>query len=685
MNWKTPIVTALMLFGTCRGATFGDLIYTAPPGWKVQTSGDSVTLVPQNLVSGEAALITLSKGVAFNGNFAAEFDRVTSKAAQGFTVVKRSEVQQSKDETGTPLLARATVLQNAAGQTLYLYYVAANPAGRLELLIYSASSLEVFAKYQPGLTALSASVTFRTQSGQTQSGQPQSGQSQTSAQAGPKAQPGNQQPGNQPPTTTKPATTPPTPQISSKPLAVPKMSALVASGLDPQKQPVPDEFRCYAELESDQYQKPVFALQMLGNGQYRVGNEAGTYAVKADGSFSRIQFRTGPLREVDDSSILWDRKYGQSIKLYRFPLKNDRTVSLLCYQRGAREALAQLKFRRKDPQVGRYVCRSTDGENTDKGTLEVLPNRSYRYAGGDGKYRADILGDQSYEFSSVEFTGGPLEDTNVTYRENDLGERQFSVINRMKCALIAKPTLAAQFGPDQAPAPPKGAGGIQGAYSKQQQQAMVGGGLEFVRNFYVFFKNGYVFTGDPDTSLADADCRRTFPNGLPVCEVYRLQGGKITIGTDRPVSFERRGEAVLLDGDALGPVQPVGNLRLAGEYKSTSTFSAVGGTGGGVFLDFLRFGKDGRFTRESNGGISVTTTTTGTSFGDATGGVSSSSSSKNSGKYAFAGNTLTLTYADGRVEKLFALLPQLGKDGKPDPKWLYLKGDDYFLQDPAKK
>ncbi|WP_407572202.1 hypothetical protein [Deinococcus altitudinis] len=690
MNWKTPIVTGLMLFGGCRGATFGDLVYTVPPGWKAQTSGDSLTLVPQNLVSGETALITLSKGVAFDGNFSAEFERVTGHAAQGYVVVKRSEVQQSKDETGTPLLARATVLQNPAGQTLYLYYVAAHPPGRIELLIYSASSLEVFEKYQPGLTALSASVTFRPQGGAAggQAQTPPSGQksaTQPPATQPPTKQPPTKQPPTKQPPTKQAVTAPPTPQITSRPLAVPRMGALVAAGLDPRKQPVPDEFRCYPELESASYQKPVFALQMLGKGQYRVGSETGTYTVKVDSSFNRVQFASGPLKGTDDSTIFWDRKYGQSIKLYRFPLKDDRTLNLLCYQRGAREALAQLEFRRKDPQPGTYACRSSDGKNTDKGALQILANRAYRYAGGGGNYRADILGDQSDDFSSVEFSGGPLEDMNVTYRENDLGERQFSIINRMKCTVVVKPTLPAQFGPDQAPAPPQGAGGLQGAYSKQQQQVMLGGGLEFVRYFYIFSKNGYVFTGDPDTSLADADCRRTFPNGLPVCEVYRLQGGRITIGTDKPVSFERRGTALVLDGDALGPVQPVGNLKLQGEYKSTSTFTAVGGTGGGIFLNFLRFGKDGRFTRESNGGISITTTTTGTSSGDVTGGVSSSSTRKNGGKYAFAGNTLTLSYDDGRVERLFAFLPQVGKDGKPDLKWLYLKGDDYFLQDPAKK
>ena len=97
-------------------------------------------------------------------------------------------------------------------------------------------------------------------------------------------------------------------------------------------------------------------------------------------------------------------------------------MDLECYQRGARETLAPLEFRRKDSQPGKYACRSTDGKNADKSTLEVLGGRQYRCAGGSGKYQVDILGDQGDDYSDVEFFGGPLEDMNVSYKEDDKGE-----------------------------------------------------------------------------------------------------------------------------------------------------------------------------------------------------------------------------------------------------------------------
>ncbi|WP_161882854.1 hypothetical protein [Deinococcus alpinitundrae] len=667
------IPLALGLLTLCAGwagaETFGDLTYTPPPGWTAQPSASTLSLKPPNLAAGEVALITLSKGSDFKGDFAAAFDQLSKTGPTGYTLLSRSKAVPDKDQNGVALIAQAAVFQNASGQPLYLYYVAANPPGRLEILVYTASSLSTFQKYEPAVTALAGSVTFGTP------------KASGTATAPPPTKP--------PPTKTPPQTTPPGTQPAVS-LPVPNLAKLVAGGFDPEKQPIPDEFSCYPDLSSDKYQTPVFKLQILNQTQYRVVTgktaSAGTFTTKKGSVFYDVQFKTGPLASVDSATLFWgrDREYGQNIKLYRYPLKDDRTLSLECYQRGPRDALAQLGFRRKDPQIGKYACRSSDGKNTDQGTLEVLAERAYRYKGSGGKYSADILGDQSNDFSSVDFTGGPLDDTHASYSEDDLGEREFS-FRAMKCLVVVKPTLPLKYGAGKAPAPPKGTGGLTGAYSLQRQQVQVGGGIQMVRDFYMFSKNGYVFTGDPDTSLADADCTRIFPNGLPICEVYRLGSGQITIGSDKPVPFQQKGGVLRLDGEKLEPVRPLKDLKLAGDYKSTSVFSAPGGTGGGIFETVLKFGKDGRFRREASGGVSITTTTTGTSLGDVTGGVSSSSERQNGGKYTLSGNTLTLSYDDGRVEKKFAMLPQLTKSGQPDTEWLYLGDDDYFLQKPGKK
>jgi len=659
MIFRTLILAGILVIGAARAATFGQLEYSVPAGWTAKINEAGVTLTPDGLAPGEEVGVTLFPGKDFAGDFAGWFAQANG-GISGFTVTSRSSVEKGQSKGGVPLLAQAVVFKNSAGQQIYMYFQAANPKGRVELLVYAASSLPAFKKYQPQLSALTDSVKFV--SATASSGNTPKIDAQATGQTG-------------------------TGSSALPALKAPKLADLLSKGFNPEKQPIPDEFRCYPQVSSDKYAQPTFSLQFLEGGRYRVPGADGTYTLKQDGSLSYVQFKTGPLLGTDDSYLQWKKKLGQSIELNNYPLKNDDTVDIYCYQRGAREAVARDLFRRKDPQVGKYPCRSTDGKNTDMGALEILAGRQYRFGGQVGKYSVAILRDQDTDYAGpkLEFVGGPLEDYYISYFEDEQGERELSFLKNGSCKIVVKPSVLPQFGPDKAPTPPKGSGGLEGAYSKQRQQMQAGGGLEFVRDFYIFSKNGYVFTADPDTSLADADCSKTYPSGLPVCEVYSVNNGLITIGKDKPEKLERKGNTLILDGDVLEPVRPVGDLVLKGEYKSTSIFTAVIGSGGGVFENYLRFGKDGRFTRERSGGISITTTTDGTAFGEATGGVSSSNTRKNGGKYGFAGNTLTLSYDDGRVEKLFAMLPQLGKDGKADLKWLYLKGNDYFYQDPNKK
>lgn len=190
-----------------------------------------------------------------------------------------------------------------------------------------------------------------------------------------------------------------------------------------------------------------------------------------------------------------------------------------------------------------------------------------------------------------------------------------------------------------------------------------------------------MYTGDPETSLVDADCTRTLPSGLPLCEVYRLGNGTITIGTDKPVKWAKNAAGYKLDSSALSPVGPLGDLKLAGQYRSVTSFTAMVGTGGGLFEDLLTFRKDGTFSSRHSGGVSLTTTSDGSSSGSVTGGVYSSTDRRNSGTYSLSGNTLTLRYGDGRVEQMFAFLP----GSKPDLEWLYLGGSNYFLEKPGQK
>ncbi|ANE43601.1 hypothetical protein SU48_07280 [Deinococcus puniceus] len=642
------------LSGSAHAATFGNYVFDLPAGWTQAKQGSGLVLTLPPKSAGDRATIRLTAGAVLTGSLEAWFAAQVAAFNKGAAVQSQSATQADTDENGLPVLATVVVVKAGSGSEWRLF--AATKAGnRAEMLVFSASSLESFTAHQGELTGFTDRLNFANV--------------KAPATAG----------------TTKAATpsvSTPAPVVkasSSLPaLAAPNVAQLVRAGLNPQKQPFPDEFRCYLSYNGSDYSKPAFALQMLPNGRYRAPGGEGTYKMvqSSSSSLNYVRWQGGPLAGTDDAFLLFDSTYGQTLQLDGV---TDEDRRLYCHQRGSAENHALVEFRRKDPQVGKYPCRSLDGKNTDLGTLELLAGRVYRYGGGTGKYAVNIMGKQGDSFSGVDFVGGPLDEEYSTYSEDELGEREFNrILRKMRCSLVAKPIVEPKFGTAKAPAPPAGSGGIEGAYSQTVQNFYPNASLNHY--FYIFNKNGYVFTGDPETSLADADCSKTRPNGLPLCEVYSIKNGLITIGNDKPEKWERTATSYKLDGEELNKVTPLGNLKLAGDYQAISTFTAVVGSGGGVFYNNLTFRKDGTFSRESSGGVSITTTTDGTAFGETTGGVSSSSQRKNSGKYTLSGNTLTLTYNDGRVEKQFAYWPNTN-NGKPDLEWLYVGGRNYFLDD----
>lgn len=197
----------------------------------------------------------------------------------------------------------------------------------------------------------------------------------------------------------------------------------------------------------------------------------------------------------------------------------------------------------------------------------------------------------------------------------------------------------------------------------------------------VFDKSGYVFTDEPEASLDEADCTRTHPNGLPICEVYTVKGGRITVGKENPMTFKKVGSGLEIDGDTYQPLVKLEGVKLSGPYEAKSFVGGgAGSTVSGAFQNTLNFLPGGRFSRERSGGVSSTFTDNGTASGTVTGGFASTSQSASSGTYSVKGYTLTLTYGDGHKESLFAFaLPD--KNGKPRLDLLRLGGASYTVPD----
>ncbi|WP_169730653.1 hypothetical protein [Calidithermus chliarophilus] len=624
--------------------------FAVPQGWERQDREGVVFLLPRGLTGKQVVLMTVLPSQEFGGDLREWFEQALGRFHQDHEVLERTEVQTSRAQPGDyPVLAQGVVVRDPKGTTQYRFYVAGQAGGRVALVMYATNSSELFLRYEPAFKAFLDSLEFHP--------------AQASAP--------------------KPGPSAPPPTAKLPPVKSPTYADIVRLKLDPERQPLPDEFRCYAFAKGDDYSKPAFAFQFFGKNQYRTPGGSGTYALKADGSLSYVVWKSGPFAGSSDAFLLFD-DYGQQLELRDVgPQERD----YYCYQQGAREQVARLEFRFRDPQPGSYPCVRTDGSNQRGGTLEILPGRRYRFGGGEGRYTADVLGQQDEDYGRVEFASGPLAERDAFYSEDETGLRQFTVHgkDRLECRLtVAKPTRLPRFGPAKAPPPPPGSGGLEGRFYSWGLDVMASSGTPrcggLCWDLYFFHKNGYVYTGEPEEGLEEADCSRTKPNGFPVCEVYRVQGNQIVIGGGKPVAFQRSAGGLKLGGKTLTRLEPLDGLKLQGRYRSLSAFStSVGGSGGGFSEVVLTFGRDGRFVREGVSGYSFNATDTGTPGGDTTAGVAVGSQRSNSGTYRFFGNTLELEFGDGRVVRYFAFVGERDKGGKV--KLLRLGGRDYSLEE----
>lgn len=652
-------------------ARLGNLTYRVPPGWTAEARDGVVAFTPRDLPVGGVAFAILAPDVPLSGDLRAWFEARVAGLHENVRVVSVSAVEAGKDEKGSPVYSRAAAVVDGSGRPQYRFYVAGQfgPANarRAALLVFQASGLDLVARYQDGLSALADSVDEAPAANSTKAAPAPTAKAAPPRPAANAAPPG--------PTQAAPAALPPLKTLSA--------ADLVRAGRDPAREPAEGEFRCYEQRAGDDVARPHLVVQILPGRQYRTADGSGAFALESSssGSLHYVAWRGGPLGDSDRAWLLFTDE-GQYLELDGVGPKNR---SYGCYQAGGREEYAKAEFRMKTPLPGKYACVGEKGPQPE--ALEILPGGAYRFAGGTGRYRADLLRDQNRGWGDVDFEGGPLDDRSATFQERAGGLREFSFSRpALVCGLVAKPTALPRYGAAKAPAPPKGAGGLKGVYASWRMDPMLAtggtcGGLCW--DLYVFHPNGYVYTREPDEGLADADCTRTKLNGLPVCEVYRVENGKIRIGDDGPRSFAKTKTGLKIDGRDLEPVRPVDGLKLEGRYDSQSVMSAGVGTGGAVFQRGLVFRKDGTFRRQSSSSGFFGATDTGTSFGNVTASASFSNDRRDGGTYRFVGNTLELKFGDGHVERAFAFLPQT-KGGKPDTSFVRIGGRDYSLDDGKK-
>lgn len=649
MRLLSFVFTLILFFGSALAQQkIGNVSYTAPKGWTSSSVQGGVQYTHKSASGVVDGAIMVGQDMPVPDDPAGWVEAKALSLLPG-DPIKENPVQSEKLPSG--LTSTYKVVVGGSGQQPLFYVVAllhnSSTGMLIVLLTGDAQKLEGFVKEAESLMA---SVKF--------TGTP----------------------------TTAATTTPASGTTTTLPEVKPMNAAqFKAAGGDPDRQFIPDEFRCYAQRKGEGL-TPELVVQVLPGGQYRTKYGSGTLKVVKNWDFVA---QGGPLDGADGN--FWFNRYGQSFELNDVGETEDEYgVDFQCYQRGPRENLALFEFKLKTPKPGTYPCTLDDGTGKANGTLTIQAGGAYSLDGQGGRFTTNYRGRQSDAYSSLDFRGGPLDNRLGSYEEDEYGLREVSFTRpSMTCQSRVTPTpFPSQYGTGKAPAPPGGSGGLSGNWVHSRAGTLRNGlqmGPDFTLiptldsecpgnmcwEFLFFNKNGYVYTLEPDESLSEADCSRTYANGLPVCEVYRVTGNKIQIGSDKAVPFKQQGKTFTLDGRDYDQLMPLDNLKLEGQFKSTVVSNAVVSLGGSISNSALYFNTKNQFAYDR----SSSTNLAGSGYVMS----SSNQAATRRGTYQFKGNTLELKYADGRLVRMFAVTT-LDEKGKLDLTSLRLGGGTYILQ-----
>lgn len=133
-------------------------IFTVPAGWTRTDAGPGVILTPNSDAKNLVTLFLAGRPLA-GATLRAAFDQDFQGLSSGLRVVNIGPIQ-SRTTNNIELLAVTAELRNAAGIPSYRYYMAAGPPGRIEIMVYSATSSQLFQRYSPDLNAFISGWSF---------------------------------------------------------------------------------------------------------------------------------------------------------------------------------------------------------------------------------------------------------------------------------------------------------------------------------------------------------------------------------------------------------------------------------------------------------------------------------------------------------------------------------------------
>lgn len=186
-------------------------------------------------------------------------------------------------------------------------------------------------------------------------------------------------------------------------------------------------------------------------------------------------------------------------------------------------------------------------------------------------------------------------------------------------------------------------------------------------DYYTFLPGKKVVIGEPATGGPETiDCSKLS------CSNYSITNGKLVLGngTTHTIRVSSLGN-LYIDDVLLEKVTPVAsNLKLSGSYVYRG-YSGMAGvnSASSAWEERLTFQTDGTFKADN---FTLGTQEAGS------GTTNSSAGSSGTGTYSISGNTITLKFTGGTVER-YVFFIHTGKDGKPNVQDVQIGSRNFFV------
>jgi hypothetical protein len=157
---------------------------------------------------------------------------------------------------------------------------------------------------------------------------------------------------------------------------------------------------------------------------------------------------------------------------------------------------------------------------------------------------------------------------------------------------------------------------------------------EFTYEFQFFGANGFVWLGDPKPTVEEMTCRA----GQKNCEPYSIEGGRLTVGKNKPKELVQEGSNWKIGGTTWTAIVPQGGTTLSATYTSAGCYLAT------CTRRSITFEPDGRYsvtglTQSGYANDFISSFQTGTSSGG--------------GTYVIGDTSIELTPTGGEAKRAF--------------------------------